>query len=180
MNWLIDSTHSLVEFSVRHLAISTVRGRFTAFTASGETDANGLPTSLSMEIDATSLSTNNDQRDAHLRSADFFEVEKHPTLTFRSTKVTGTPAALTIVGDLTIRGVTQPITLAGEIAASVKDPWGNPRTSIAVSGKLSRSAFGLTWNQALELGGVVVSDEVKLQIEAEAVAMAAPATAQAA
>ncbi len=174
MTWTIDPSHSLVEFSVRHLAISTVRGRFTSFTAFGETDAAGVPLSLAMEIDAASLSTNNDQRDGHLRSADFFEVEKYPLLTFHSTSVTGTKDALTILGDLTIRGVTKPVTLTGAVATPVKDPWGNPRTSIEVSGSLSRSGFGLTWNQALELGGVVVSDEVKLHIEAEAIAQSAP------
>jgi polyisoprenoid-binding protein YceI len=170
MLWTIDPTHSLVEFSVKHMAISTVKGRFTQFTASGATNEDGVPTALSMEIDAASISTNNDQRDGHLRSPDFFDAATHPTLTFRSTKVTGTRDALTIVGELTIRGVTQPITLKGSIVEPVKDPWGNPRTSLEVSGALSRSAFGLTWNQALEFGGVLVSDEVKLHLEAQAVA----------
>jgi polyisoprenoid-binding protein YceI len=170
MLWTIDPTHSLVEFSVKHMAISTVKGRFTQFTASGATNEDGVPTALAMELDAASISTNNDQRDGHLRSPDFFDAATHPTLAFRSTKVTGTRDDLTIVGDLTIRGVTQPITLKGSIVAPVKDPWGNPRTSIEVSGALSRSAFGLTWNQALEFGGVLVSDEVKLHIEAQAVA----------
>ena len=170
MLWTIDPSHSLVEFSVKHMAISTVKGRFTSFTASGATNEDGVPTALAMEIDAASISTNNEQRDGHLKSPDFFDVATHGTLSFRSTKVTGTRDALTIVGDLTIRGVTHPITLSGAIVEPVKDPWGNPRTSLEVSGSLSRSKFGLTWNQALEFGGVLVSDDVKLHIEAQAIA----------
>ncbi len=172
MLWQIDPSHSLVEFSVRHMAISTVKGRFTSFTAKGATNEDGIPTAMSMEIDAASITTNNEQRDGHLRSPDFFDVASHPTLTFKATKVTGTRDDLTIVGDLTIRGVTRPVTLRGGIVAPVKDPWGNPRTSLVVSGSIPRSEFGLTWNQALEFGGVLVSDEVKLHIEAQAVATA--------
>jgi polyisoprenoid-binding protein YceI len=170
MRWQIDPSHSLVEFSVKHMAISTVKGRFTSFTASGATNEDGVPTALAMEIDAASIDTNNAQRDGHLRSPDFFDVANHPALTFRSTKVSGTRDALTVEGELTMRGVTKPITLRGAIVTPVKDPWGNPRTSLEVSGAPSRSAFGLTWNQALEFGGVLVSDEVKLTIEAQATA----------
>ncbi len=170
--WTIDTTHANVDFSVKHMAISTVRGAFNVFNGTGETDANGLPTSLRMEIDAASVSTNNEQRDGHLKSPDFFDVANHPTLVFESTKISGTREDLTIVGNLTIRGVTKPVTLKGELAPVVKDPWGNQRTSLVATGKLSREQFGLTWNMALEFGGVMVSDEVKLHIEAEAVAVA--------
>lgn len=171
MQWNVDSTHALVEFSVKHMAISTVKGHFKSFTATGETNEAGIPTSLEMEIDATSIFTNNDQRDGHLKSPDFFEVENHPTLNFRSTSITGAGDDLTIAGELTIKGVTKPITLRGELSQTVIDPWGNQRTSLAVTGKLSRAEFGLTWNMALEFGGLMVSDEVKLHVEAEAVAM---------
>jgi polyisoprenoid-binding protein YceI len=170
MRWTIDPNHAAVEFAVKHMAISTVKGAFRDFTASGETDAKGMPTRLEMTIQAGSIFTNNDQRDTHLRSPDFFDVERHPTLTFRSTAIRGTPAELTIEGDLTIRGVTKPVTLTGEMSEVITDPWGKERTSLAVEGKLSRKEWGLTWNQALEFGGVLVGDEVKLSIEAQAVA----------
>jgi len=171
MIWNLDTTHANVDFSVKHMAISTVRGSFNLFAASGETDdATGMPTKLSMEIDAASVNTNNEQRDGHLKSADFFETEKYPKITFVSTKITGTPAELTIVGDPTIRGVTKSVTLTGELSSAMKDPWGLQRRSLEVAGKIKRSEFGLTWNQALEMGGVLVSDEVKLSVSAQAVA----------
>ena len=175
MQWTIDNTHALVEFSVKHMAISTVKGHFKSFTATGETNEAGLPTAVQMEIDAASVFTNNDQRDGHLKSDDFFGVEKYPTLSFKSTRITGTGDDLTIEGEMTIKGVTKPLTLTGELSRTVTDPWGNQRNSLAVTGKLSREAFGLTWNMALEFGGLMVSDEVKLHIEAEAVSMV-PAT----
>jgi polyisoprenoid-binding protein YceI len=171
MQWTIDNTHALVEFSVKHMAISTVKGHFKSFTATGETNEAGLPTAVQMEIDAASVFTNNDQRDGHLKSDDFFGVEKYPTLSFKSTRISGTGDDLTIEGEMTIKGVTKPLTLTGELSRTVTDPWGNQRNSLAVTGKLSREAFGLTWNMALEFGGFMVSDEVKLHIEAEAVAM---------
>ena len=154
------------------MAISTVKGHFNTFTATGETNDAGTPTSVSMEIDAASVFTNNEQRDGHLKSPDFFDIANHPKLTFKSTKITGSGDDLTIVGDMTIRGVTKSITLKGEMSQTVTDPWGNKRTSIAATGKLSREQFGLVWNMALEFGGLMVSDEVKLHIEAEAVAVA--------
>lgn len=177
MVWSIDPTHASVGFAVRHMAISTVRGTFKSFTASGETNAAGVPVSLQMAIDASSVFTNNEQRDAHLRSADFLHAESFPQLSFRSTKVSGELASLTIEGELTIRGVTRPVTLTGAMAPVITDPWGNKRTSLTVSGTIVRSEWGLTWNQALELGGFVVSDEVRLEIEAQAVAHSSTAAA---
>jgi polyisoprenoid-binding protein YceI len=180
MIWNIDPTHANIDFSVKHMAISTVRGAFNLFNATGETDeATGLPTSLSMEIDATSINTNNEQRDGHLKSPDFFDVANHPKISFVSTKISGTPSELTIVGDLTIRGVTKSVTLTGELSSAVKDPWGMQRCSLEVSGKIKRSEFGLTWNQALEMGGVLVSDDVKLTVSAQAVAAQPTETAAA-
>ena len=172
MQWTIDTTHANVDVSVKHMAISTVRGAFNVFSGTGSTNEDGMPVAVAMQIDAASISTNNEQRDAHLKSPDFFDVANHPTLTFVSTRITGTRDDLTIVGDLTIRGVTKSVTLKGEMSQEVKDPWGNQRTSIVANGKLSREQFGLVWNMALEFGGVMVSDEVKLHIEAEAVAVA--------
>lgn len=171
MQWTIDNTHALVEFSVKHMAISTLKGHFKSFTATGETNEAGVPTSVQMDIEAASVFTNNDQRDGHLKSDDFFGVEQFPTLTFKSTRITGAGDDLTIEGEMTIKGVTKPLTLKGELSRTVTDPWGNQRTSLAVTGKLSRESFGLVWNMALEFGGFMVSDEVKLHIEAEAVAM---------
>ena len=170
MLWSVDPQHAVVEFSVKHMAISTVKGQFKSFTATGETNDAGVPTSLRMEIDAASITTNNEQRDAHLNSGDFFDVGAHTTITFVSTSIKGDADDLTVSGDLTMRGVTKPVTLTGELSQTVTDPWGNKRTSIVASGKLSREAWGLTWNQALEFGGFMVSDDVKLHIEAEAVA----------
>ena len=173
MLWTIDPSHANVGFAVKHMAISTVRGSFQRFSASGETNDGGLPASMSMEIDAASIFTNNEQRDEHLRSPDFFDAGNHPTLRFESTTIAGTRDHLTITGNLTIRGITKPVTLVGEIAPAIKDPWGNPRTSLNVRGAISRSEWGLTWNQALELGGLLVADDVKLEIEAQAVPAAA-------
>ena len=169
MQWHIDPTHASVGFAVKHMAISTVRGSFKSFDANGETDEHGMPATLTMDIDAASISTNNDQRDAHLKSPDFFDAERFPKLSFRSTKISGAPADLTVTGDLTIRGVAKPVTLKGSMSQVVTDPWGNKRTSLAVSGKISRGEWGLTWNQALEFGGLLVSDEVKLDVEAQAI-----------
>ena len=179
MKWQIDPTHAAVDFSVRHMAISKVKGAFKSFNASGETDAKGIPTSLSMTIDATSIDTNNAQRDAHLNSPDFFNTTEFPTITFESKTVEGSLGDLTITGDLTMHGVTKPVTLKGEMSETISDPWGNSRASLALSGKISRAEWGLTWNQALELGGFVVSDEVKLSVEAEAVGVKAEVKAAA-
>lgn len=177
MLWTIDPTHAAVEFSVKHMAIARVKGAFKTFSGGAETDEAGAPTALTMEIDAASLDTNNDQRDAHLRSGDFFDVGRFPSLTFRSTKISGGGANLTIVGDLTIRDVTKPVTMQGELSQTVRDPWGNQRASLAVSGSISRAEWGLTWNQLLEFGGLAVSDEVRLHVEAEAVAVVEEAVA---
>lgn len=169
MIWNIDASHTNVDFAVKHMAISTVRGSFNVFSATGETNDAGFPIALLMEIDAASVNTNNEQRDGHLKSPDFFDVAASPTITFVATKITGAPSELVIVGDLTIRGVTKSVTLTGEISDETKDPWGLQRRSLEVTGKIKRSEFGLVWNQALEMGGVLVSDDVKLSISAQAI-----------
>lgn len=170
MRWNLDTTHAEVEFAVKHLMISTVKGRFKTFTGFGETAADGTLKSVEMSIDTSSIDTNVQQRDDHLRSADFFDVASHPTITFTSKQVIQKDSAVTITGDLTIRGASRPVTLTGEYAAPTKDPWGNPRAALAVSAKINRKDWGLGWNMALEAGGVVVGEEVKLSIEVEAVA----------
>ena len=170
MQWKLDTTHTQVGFSVKHMAISTVRGRFSKFDGAGETDAGGKLTSATFTIDAASIDTNQEQRDAHLRSADFFDVENHPTLTFESTRITQQGTGITIEGNFSMHGVTKPVTLKGETAPTVKDPWGMQRTALTLEGKLNRKDWGLTWNQALELGGLMVSEDVKLSLELEAVA----------
>lgn len=169
MQWTLDNTHADVEFAVRHLMISTVKGRFRQFTGTGTTAPDGTLTGVEMTIDAASIDTNSEQRDGHLRSADFFDVANHPQLAFKSTKVVQAGSDVMITGDLTIRGVTKPVTLTGEYAAPSTDPWGNTRAALAVSGKIGRKDWGLVWNQALETGGVVVGEDVKLRVEVEAV-----------
>lgn len=172
MRWNLDTTHAEVEFAVKHLMISTVKGRFKTFTGVGETAVDGTLKSVEMSIDTASIDTNAQQRDDHLRSADFFDVASHPKITFTSKQVTQQGSDVTIAGDLTIRGTSRPVTLTGAYTAPTKDPWGNPRAALAVSAKINRKDWGLGWNMALEAGGVVVGEEVKLSIEAEAVAAA--------
>ncbi|MEK7241058.1 MAG: YceI family protein [Gemmatimonadota bacterium] len=170
MKWKLDTTHTQVGFSVKHMAISTVRGRFSKFDGTGETNDSGQLTAATFTIDAASIDTNQGQRDTHLRSADFFDAEQNPTLTFTSTNITQRDTEITITGNFTMRGVTKPVTLTGESSATVKDPWGMQRTALTLEGKLNRKDWGLSWNQALELGGLMVSEDVRLSIELEAVA----------
>jgi polyisoprenoid-binding protein YceI len=170
MQWTLDTTHAEVEFAVKHLMISTVKGRFRQFTGSGTTGTDGSLQSVRMDIEAASVDTNAQQRDDHLRSPDFLDVANYPRLTFESTTVTQRGGDVTIKGNLTIRGITQPLTLSGTYTAPTTDPWGNPRAALAVVGKINRKDWDLTWNMALEAGGMVVSEDVKLRIEVEAVA----------
>lgn len=164
--WQIDPAHTSVEFAVRHLMISTVRGRFGS--VSGSLTGLGQAPSLSVTIDAASIDTRVAQRDEHLRSADFFDVANHPTITFTSTRLEGKPTgSFRLIGDLTIRGITRDVALDVEYQGGGKDPWGNERMGFSASGKLDRKAFGLTWNQVLEAGGLTVGDEVKFTIDVE-------------
>lgn len=168
--WTIDAAHSQVEFGVRHMMISTVKGYFPGISGTITLDEE-TPSASSVEVtlDAASIDTRNKDRDAHLRSGDFFDVESHPTLTFRSTSVERSGDDLTVVGDLTIRGVTRPVTLKAEELGRGIDPWGNPRVGFQARTTISRKDFGLTWNQALEAGGVLVGDEIRISIEVQAV-----------
>lgn len=176
MLWNIDAAHTSVEFSVKHLGIATVKGQFRQFTATAEAGADGRLTSLNATIDANSVDTGVEQRDNHLRSGDFFDVAKFPAINFVSTGVNySSPTEATVTGNLTLHGITKPVTFALEQEAEIKDPWGNQRIAAVAKGKLSRKEWGLTWNQALELGGVVVSDEVKFNLDVQVIAAQAKA-----
>lgn len=168
--YTLDPAHTTVEFVVRHLMIAKVRGRFTAFTGQIElAPGSDVPVAISASADAGSIDTREEQRDAHLRSADFFEVEKFPHLTFESTRIEGTPDRFTVEGKLSIRGVTRDVTLTGSFEGRAVDPWGGTRVGYAAHGTINRKDFGLAWNAALETGGVVVGDEVRIELNVEAV-----------
>jgi polyisoprenoid-binding protein YceI len=179
--WTIDPAHSLVEFSVKHMMIATVRGRFTEFAGSLAIDPTDESTArLDVTMAAASIDTGVPQRDAHLRSADFFDAEQFPVLTYRSRRVERLDDDLyQIVGDLTIRGVTREVVLRAEETGTVALPDGGKLAGFSASARISRRDFGLTWNQALETGGVLVGDEVKITLEVELV-REAPTSAAAA
>ncbi|ABG57963.1 YceI family protein [Cytophaga hutchinsonii] len=161
-NWIIDASHSEIQFKVKHLVITTVTGSFQEFSGtveSGETFENAK---ISFEANTASVNTNSEQRDGHLKSGDFFDSEKFPKLTFKATKFTKKGDDFELVGDLTIKDVTKSVTLAVEYGGTAKDPWGNTKAGFEVTGKINRKDFGLTWNAPTEAGGVLVSDEVKL------------------
>lgn len=178
MSWTIDADHSHLDFAVKHMTIATVRGRFRHFTFDAETNQAGDLVRLTATIDANSIDTNVGARDAHLRSADFFDAEHHPTITFRSTRIVpAADRAWDVEGDLSIRGVTRPVRLAVVLTAAIIDPDGNHRAAAEVTAKINRKDWGLNWNQALELGGMLVGDEVKISAEVEAVRPLAAAAA---
>jgi polyisoprenoid-binding protein YceI len=168
--WRIDGAHSYVGFKVRHMMVSWVRGRFATFNGTVAYDPADLTKSkVAIEIDASSIDTSNEKRDHDLRGEEFFDVEKFPKITFVSKRVEGTAqSGLKVIGDLTMRGVTKEVTLAVDgPAPAVADGRGGEKSGVTATGKLNRSEFGLTWNRMLEAGGVTVSDEVTLEIEAE-------------
>jgi polyisoprenoid-binding protein YceI len=168
--WRVDGAHSYVGFKVRHMMVSWVRGQFAEVGGTVAFDPADLSkTKVEIDIDANSINTANERRDKHLRSADFFDVEQHPKLRFVSKRVEGTPqSGLKLVGDLTMHGVTKEVTLdIDPPAPAVPDGRGGEKAGVSASGKINRSDFGLTWNRALEAGGVTVSDEVTLEIDAE-------------
>lgn len=171
MQWQIDSAHSQIQFSVKHLGISTVRGTFGDFTGTID-ELGGTVTGATVEIDVRSLTSGSEQRDGHLRGADFFNVETFPTSTFSLKRFARSGENVTVEGDLTIRGTTRPIVLSGEIGGPTMDPWGNKKVSASLNAKISRKEWGLVWNVALEAGGVLVGDEVKLSIEVQAAPVA--------
>jgi polyisoprenoid-binding protein YceI len=165
--WAVDPTHSEIGFKVKHMMFTNVSGKFAKFTAEAETEGDNFENAqFDFSADIDSVSTGNADRDAHLLSGDFFNAEQHPKMTFRSTAFTKkNEGEYTLTGDLTIHGVTKPVTLDAEFGGIAKDPWGNTKAGFTLTGKLNRKDFGLTWNAALETGGVLVSDDVKLAIE---------------
>ena len=175
MTWNLDTTHSSVEFAVKHMVIASTKGRFTGYDVEANVDENNLANSnATVRIKADSIDTRDEKRDGHLRSADFFDVENNPYITFVSKRLEPNGHDdYKIVGDLTIRGVTREVPLDVEVGGQAKDPWGNVRMGFAATASLSRKDFGLTWNQALETGGVLVGDRVDVEIELEAIRQAA-------
>jgi polyisoprenoid-binding protein YceI len=174
-SWNIDATHSGINFSIRHMVVSKVRGRFTKYSGELTLDDGDLTrSSVEAVIDAGSIDTGTAQRDAHLRSPDFFDVERFPELRFRSTRIEKlSDARYRVVGDLTIRDVTRELSLDVEYGGRAKDPWGNERVGFIAKASLDRKEFGLQWNQVLEAGGVLVGDRVDIELEVEAVRAAA-------
>ena len=171
--YTIDKAHSEAVFQVRHL-LTKVRGRFSDFAGTIHYDsASPERSSVNAEIQAASIDTNEKDRDTHLRSADFFDVDRYPTLTFRSTRVTRKgDERFNVDGDLTIHGVTKPVTLDVSFLGKAKDPWGNERLGFEAETTINRKDFGLTWNAALETGGFLVGDEVKISLSVQALPQA--------
>ncbi|MFC5467240.1 YceI family protein [Cohnella suwonensis] len=168
-NWALDKSHSGISFSVRHMMITNVRGSFNDFDATVSADPSDLSAlEATLTIDVNSINTKDEGRDGHLKSADFFNAEQFPQISFKKTALSskgGDDYALT--GDLTVSGVTKSVTLNAEISGPAKDPWGNVKLGVAADGVISRSEFGLTWNAALETGGLLVGDAIKVHIELE-------------
>jgi polyisoprenoid-binding protein YceI len=169
-SWNIDPVHSVAEFKVKHMMISNVKGHFTGLKGVLTLDETATTKShVEVSIDATSINTRDPQRDAHLKSPDFFDVEKFPTLSFKSTQVDRVnDGELAVAGDLTIHGVTRNVVFAVEgPTPPAKDPWGNTRMGLSATTKINRKQFGLTWNAALETGGIMVGEEVTITLEVE-------------
>jgi polyisoprenoid-binding protein YceI len=170
MSWQIDAVHTHVGFSVKHMMVSTVRGQFKQFSATlGLDTADFTRSSFSAEIDVASIDTANEQRDGHLRTNDFFDAASHPKITFVSTGIHSKgEGAYVLQGDLTIRGVTKPVALDVEFHGTNKNPWGKTVAGFSATGSVNRADFGLTYNAALELGGVLIGEKVKLELDVEA------------
>lgn len=169
--WVLDPMHSELGFKIKHLMISNVSGAFTKFEAVAETEADSFTTArIQLKADMNSISTNNEQRDAHLRNGDFLDTEKFPELQFVSTKIEQTgDDSFILFGDLTMKGITKPVQLNVEHSGVTKDPWGNQRAGFTVTGKIKRSDWGIAFNTVLETGGVALGEEVKLAAEIQLV-----------
>lgn len=168
--WIVDPAHSSIEFTIRHMMIAKVKGAFHTFEANIEADPTDLTTAdVQFSIDLSSIDTRNNDRDAHLRTADFFDVENNPKMTFQSTQITKKgDGEYSVTGNLNLHGVTRTETFSVTFEGEGKDPWGNEKVGFSGQGSLKRSDYGLTWNAALETGGVLVGDEVKILLEIEA------------
>lgn len=161
--WALDPTHSELQFKVKHLMITTVTGNIKSFNAELSSEGDDFNNAeISFSGDINSIDTGNGDRDGHLKSADFFDGEKFPAITFKSTNVEKDGSDYIVKGDLTIKDVTKPVKLNAEFGGIATDPWGNTKAGFTLSGKINRTEFGLTWNAALETGGVMVSEEVKI------------------
>jgi polyisoprenoid-binding protein YceI len=167
--WAIDPTHTTVEFIGRHLVFTKVRGRFTGVSGAVTVADDPNASSVEITLDATSITTGTPDRDAHLKGDDFFDVDKYPVISFKSTSVEWKGHEGTVTGDLTVRGVSKPITLDVELTGVVTDPWGGDRAVFSASGEVDREDWGLVWNMALESGGVLVSKKIRFEIETEIV-----------
>ena len=167
-DYVIDASHSSVSFKVRHMMVSKVSGTFDSFSGSA-TFVEGDPGSWSVEavIDMASVNTNDEKRDDHLRNPDFFDVETHPEMTFRSTGVEADGDDYVLKGELTLMGVTKPVELELEFNGEIADPWGNQRAGFSAEGKLDRRDFGIVWNKSMDKGGIVVGNEVSIDLEME-------------
>lgn len=170
VTWQIDPTHSHVEFAVKHMMISTVKGRFADVKGTVVLDEADLTSAVvDVTLDVASIDTRQQQRDDHLRSADFFDAQRFPTIHFVGKSVARQGDGFRVVGDLTIRGVTREVTLAVTDEGRGRDPWGKTRAGVSATTKIDRREFGLVYNQTLETGGILVGDEVKISVEAELV-----------
>ncbi|CAM3846494.1 YceI family protein [Cohnella lubricantis] len=169
-NWAVDVSHSAIDFSVKHMMIAKVKGSFHSFEAQIAADPEDLTTAdIAVQIDLSSIDTRNGDRDGHLKSADFFDVENHPKLLFTATKIVSKgDGEYAVTGDVTLHGVTRPETFDVSFEGIGKDPWGNEKVGFSATGSIKRSDYGLTYNAALETGGVLIGDEVKISIEIEA------------
>lgn len=165
----IDPAHSGVEFVVRHMVISRVRGSFAGVRGSiAIPDGSDVPVAVDVTIDAASIDTREEQRDAHLRSGDFLDVTTYPLLTFRSNDIDGTPDSFSMKGDLTLHGVKRTLSLRARLDGRTRDPWGNDRIAFSAEAQLDRRDFGMIWNQTLEAGGVLVGPQVMVEITVQA------------
>jgi polyisoprenoid-binding protein YceI len=167
--WKIDTTHSNIGFKIKHMMFTNVKGNFNSYSASVEMpESNFEKAKLTFEADASSINTNNADRDNHLKSADFFDAEQFPTVKFESTNISKkSDNGYAVTGNLTMHGVTQPVTLNAEYSGLMKDPWGNTKLALSLEGKVNRKDWGLNWNSALESGGVLVSENVNFDIETQ-------------
>lgn len=167
-SWTFDPAHTSIGFTVKHLMAAKVRGGFKSFSGTISQGEDAATTSATVTIEAASIDTGVEDRDNHLRSADFLDVENHPQITFETTSITQAGSGFNVIGDLTIRNVTKPVTLDMSYGGIVSDPWGNAKAIFSGEAKINREEFGLTWNQALEAGGWLVGKDISIEVEVQA------------
>ncbi len=175
--WQLDPAHSSVTFSVRHMMVSKVRGRFDSFSAEIVTADDARQSSVTATVDMASVDTHDAKRDDHLRTSDFFDIANHPTMTFRSTSIECDGDGVRVAGELTIRGVTRPVTFGVDVGGVASDPWGNTKAGFTAAASISRKDFGLEYNAALETGGVLIGDKVDIDLDIEVALVTEPAPA---